>query len=449
MQMSTWSDMYRQKCKSATEAVKLVCSGDWVDYGMATSQPVLLDEALAARKEELHDVKVRMALSLAPRKVVECDPTRETFTAMNWHMGSYDRKQCARGSMFFLPMSYRNEPSMYRDILDVDVAMIMVGPMDEHGYFNFGLTVSATEAITKKAKRVIVEVNEAVPKVRGGRGEVIHISDVDVVVEGPRREMPTLPFVLGDDIDLKIAKMVVEKVPDYATLQLGIGSLPNTIGVMIAESDLKDLSVHTEMLVDSFYKMHQTGRLTNKYKEINTDKTAWSFACGSSELYEWIDDNPSLAAFPVDFINDPFVVGQISRFISINSCIDIDLFGQVSSESTGFQHISGSGGQLDFTDGAYRSPGGMSIITLRSTFYDKKTNQVHSRILPTFRDGTIVTDPRSQVHWIATEYGMTNLMGASTWERAERLISLAHPDFRESLIAAAESMKIWRKSNKK
>ena len=426
--MSQWTDMYRQKLMTPEEAVKVVQSGDWVDYGMGTTQPILLDQALAARRDELQDVKVRMCLTVAPRQIVEQDPERKAFTAMNWHMSGYDRKKCALGQMNFIPMCYRNKPSMYRDLLDVDVALITVGPMDKHGFFNFGPAVSATEAITKKAKKVIVEVNEAMPRVLGGRGECIHISDIDGIVEYGNHPLATIPFTTGDDIDAKIAKTIVQQIPDGATLQLGIGSLPNTIGALLAESDLKDLGVHTEMLVDAFRLMYEHGQLTNRRKAF----------C-----------RPFLAAYPVDVINDPFIISQMDNFISINNCIDIDLFGQVSSESAGTHQISGSGGQLDFTDGAYRSRGGKSIIALRSTFHNKKTGRDESRIIPTLAPGTTVTDPRSQVNWVATEYGIVNLMGASTWERVERLISIAHPDFREDLIKEAEKMKIWRYSNKK
>ena len=447
--MSQWTDMYRQKLTTPEEAVKLVKSGDWVDYGMATSQPILLDKALAGRKEELKDVKVRMSFTFAPREIISVDPNRETFTAMNWHMSGYDRKMCAQGLMNFIPMCYRNEPSMYRDILDVDVAMITVAPMDKHGFFNFGLNISANEAITKKAKKVIVEVNEAMPRALGGRGEQIHISDVAAIVEAGTIPMPTIPFKTGDEIDTKLAELIVKEIPHGATLQLGVGGLPNTVGAMIAESDLKDLGMHTEMLVDAFYLMYKEGRLTNKLKAVDRDKASWAFALGSQEMYDWIDDNPFLAAYPVDYVNDPFVIAQLDNFISINNCVDIDLFGQISSESSGTHHISGSGGQLDFTDGAYRSRGGKSIIALRSTFHNKKTGKDESRIKPTLLPGTIVTDPRSQVNWVATEYGMVNLMGSSTWERAEKLISIAHPDFREDLIKAADDMKIWRYSNKR
>ena len=254
--MSQWTDSDRQKLTTPEEAVKLVKSGDWVDYGMATSQPILLDKALAGRKEELKDVKVRMSFTFAPREIISVDPNRETFTAMNWHMSGYDRKMCAQGLMNFIPMCYRNEPSMYREILDVDVAMITVAHMDKHGFINFGLNISANEAITKKAKKVIVEVNEAMPRALGGRGDQFHISDVAAIVEAGTIPMPTIPFKTGDEIDTKLAEMIVKEIPNGAPLQLGVGGLPNTVGAMIAESDLKDLGMHTEMLVDAFYLMY-------------------------------------------------------------------------------------------------------------------------------------------------------------------------------------------------
>ena len=222
--------------------------------------------------------------------------------------------------------------------------------------------------------------------------------------------LATIPFTTGDDIDAKIAKTIVQQIPDGATLQLGIGSLPNTIGALLAESDLKDLGVHTEMLVDAFYLMYQHGQLTNRRKAFCRDKVSWAFALGTQDLYDWMDDNPFLAAYPVDVINDPFVISQMDNFISINNCIDIDLFGQVSSESAGTHQISGSGGQLDFTDGAYRSRGGKSIIALRSTFHNKKTGRDESRIIPTLAAGTTVTDPRSQVNW-----SLRNMASSTSW----------------------------------
>ena len=446
--MSQWTDMYRQKLMTPEEAVKVVQSGDWVDYGMGTTQPILLDQALAARRDELQDVKVRMCLSVAPRQIIEQDPERKAFTAMNWHMSGYDRKKCALGQMNFIPMCYRNKPSMYRDLLDVDVALITVGPMDKHGFFNFGPAVSATEAITKKAKKVIVEVNEAMPRVLGGRGECIHISDIDGIVEYGNHPLATIPFTTGDDIDAKIAKTIVQQIPDGATLQLGIGSLPNTIGALLAESDLKDLGVHTEMYVDAFVDIAKAGKITGARKQLDKGRQVYAFGAGTQKMYDYLNDNPECMSAPVDYTNDIRSISALDNFISINNAVDIDLFGQVNAESAGIKHISGAGGQLDFVLGAYLSKGGKSFICLSSTFFNKKTGKLESRIRPTLENGSIVTDTRANVHYLCTEYGCVNLKGLTSWEKAEALISVAHPDFREELIREADKLHIWRRSNK-
>ncbi len=447
--MEFWQEEYRRKVCTAEEAVQTVKSGDWVDYGMAASQPVLLDAALAKRKGELKDVKVRGSFTFAPRKVAECDPFRETFTYSSWHMSAYERGLWQKGMCSFSPMTFRNKPSYYRKYLDVDVAMITVAPMDSHGWFNFGLNNSANAAILEKAKIIIVEVNEAMPRCLGGSEEAVHISRVDHIVEAGSLPITTIPFSLGNEVDSVVAAQIVEDIPNGATIQLGVGGMPNAVGAMIADSDLKDLGMHTEMLVDAFYLMAKKGRLTNACKSLDKGKGTFTFAVGSQEMYDWVDDNPGLASYPVDYINDPAVIGQLDNFISINNCVEVDLYGQISSESSGTRHISGSGGQMDFVDGAYRSKGGRSYICFSSVFIDKKTGEKRSRIVPTLLAGTIATVPRTQANWLVTEYGKVNMAGASTWERAERLISIAHPDFREELIKNAQEMGIWRYSNKR
>ena len=234
---------------------------------------------------------------------------------------------------------------------------------------------------------------------------------------------------------------------DGITLQLGIGSLPNAVGKLLAQSDLKDLGMHTELCSDAYLDLHQAGKLTNKYKTINRGKGVLGVAIGSHALYEWVDRNPGIAAYPLEYVNRPSVIGQIDNMVSINSCVAVDLFGQVSSESSGMRQISGTGGQLDFLIGASASSGGKAFICMSSTYKDKNGAR-HSRILPHFA-GDIITSPRSQVYYLATEYGVVNLEGRSTWERAEQLISLAHPDFREELILAAQEQHIWRRSNRR
>lgn len=440
---------YKSKLCSANDAVAIVQSGDWVDYGMGLSQPVVLDEALAKRKHELRDVKIRSIMTVMPRQVVSNDPDRETFTYCSWHFSGYDRKLNEQGLCNFIPMIYRNLPSYYRNYLAVDVAMVSVPPMDKHGYFNFSLTNSATRATLETAKKVIVEINENLPIALGGREECIHISEVDYIVAGNNTPAIELPGTIPDEIDQRAARLIVDEIVDGATIQLGIGGMPNAVGNLIAESDVKNLGMHTEMLVDAFLTLYEKGKLTNKFKNTDKGKGAWTFCMGSKKLYDWVDNNPSLASYPVDYINDPEIIARIDNFISVNNCIEVDLFGQVSSESSGLRHISGSGGQLDFVTGAYSSRGGKSFMCFRSSYTDPKTGEFRSRVVPTLPVGTIVTTPRSQAQYFVTEWGKVNLAGCSSWERAERLISIAHPDFHDELIRQAEQMKIWRRSNKR
>ena len=440
---------YKSKLCSANDAVAIVQSGDWVDYGMGLSQPVVLDEALAKRKHELRDVKIRSIMTVMPRQVVSKDPDRETFTYCSWHFSGYDRKLNEQGLCNFIPMIYRNLPSYYRNYLAVDVAMVSVPPMDKHGYFNFSLNNSATRATLETAKKVIVEINENLPIALGGREECIHISEVDYIVAGNNTPAIELPGTIPDEIDQRAARLIVDEIVDGATIQLGIGGMPNAVGNLIAESDVKNLGMHTEMLVDAFLTLYEKGKLTNKFKNTDKGKGAWTFCMGSQKLYDWVDNNPSLASYPVDYLNDPEVIARIDNFISVNNCIEVDLFGQVSSESSGLRHISGSGGQLDFVTGAYSARGGKSFMCFRSSYTDPKTGEFRSRVVPTLPVGTIVTTPRSQAQYFVTEWGKVNLAGCSSWERAERLISIAHPDFHDELIRQAEQMKIWRRSNKR
>jgi len=439
---------YRSKLRSAKDAVSVIKSGDWVDYGMTLCQPMMLDEALAKRKQELKDIKIRGTLAVAPRQVVATDPNRETFTYCSWHFGGYERKLHEQNLCNFIPMVYRNKPGFYRNHLEVNVAMITVTPMNKHGYFNFSLTNSATRAIVETAQIVIVEVNDKLPLALGGREECIHISEVDFVVEGDNKPILELPGTEPDEIDQRAARLIVDEIVDGSTLQLGIGGMPNAVGNLIAESDVRDLGMHTEMLVDAFLTMYEKGKLTNRHKQTDRGKGAWTFCLGSKRLYDWVDQNPFLASYPVDYTNDPAVIAQNDNFISVNNCIEVDLYGQVSSETSGTRQISGSGGQLDFVTGSYSSRGGKSFMCFRSTYTDPKTGRLSSRVVPTLPMGGIVTTPRSQVHYFVTEWGKVDLAGCSTWERAERIISIAHPDFHDELIKQAEQMRIWRRSNK-
>ena len=440
--------MYQQKLTTAEEAVKVVKSGDWVDYGWCTNHPIALDKALAARKDELRDVKVRGGVTMWMPEIAKAEDAGEHFTWNSWHCSGIDRKIMTKGMGFFSPMRYSELPRFYRENLTVDVAMLQVTPMDSHGNFSFALAASHLADMLEKAKVIILEVNKNMPWVYGLTGCEINIKDADYVVEGDNPEVAQLGG--GGEptaVDKAVAELIVPQIPNGACLQLGIGGMPNTIGAMIAQSDLKDLGVHTEMYVDGFVDMAMAGKLTGKNKALDKGRQVYAFAAGSKKLYDYVDRNPDVMAAPVDYTNDVRVLAQLDNFISINNAIDMDLFGQVNAESAGLKHISGTGGQLDFVMGAYLSKGGKSFICMSSTVTGKD-GTVKSRIVPTLTPGSICTDPRSCVHYIVTEYGMVNLKGLSTWERAEALISIAHPDFREQLIQDAEKMHIWRRSNK-
>ncbi len=439
---------YKSKLTTAENAVKLVKSGDWVDYGSNNSMPVALDAALAQRRDELRGVKVRGDLTPGPIQIIECDPDMEHFVYNTWHCGGYERKMCDAGRAFFTPMIFRNLSSYYRDFLDVDVAMLCVSEMDSEGYFSLGGALGAAAPCLTKAKKVIVEVNSAVPYIKGGPETKVHISRVDCVVEVGRRPIWEMPSPNPSPSDVQIAKLIFPYIPDGATIQLGIGGLPNALGALIADSDLKDLGMHTELCCDGYYELYKAGKLTNAKKNIHRGKSVLGLALGSAEFYEWVNNNDEILGCTLDYVNDPAVIASMDNFISINACLNIDLYGQVCSESSGTRHISGTGGQLDFVTGASASKGGKSFLCMNATYTDKK-GVMHSRILPKFTGGDIITTPRTQAQYIATEYGVVCLAGRSTWERADALVSVAAPEFRDELIKAAEEQKIWLPSNKR
>ncbi len=445
--LKNFTQEYKEKLRTPEDAVQVIKSGDWVDYTSSLGKPVLLDKALAARKEELYDVKIRGNLIDGPIMVAECDESKEHFIYHSWHCSSYERKLCDKGLCYYIPMVFHNNAAYYEFFLKVNVVMVSVSPMDRHGYFNFSVNTGVAAPITRMADIVIVEVNENMPKVHGGYDECIHISEVDYIVEGEHEPFSYGRLMKPTEIDRKISEKIVPYLVDGSTLQLGIGSMPNALGELIAESDLKDLGMHTELCSDAFLSLHKSGKLTNKRKSIDRGKGVFGCAIGSAELFEWLEDNHGVAAYPLEYVNRPSIIAQIDNMVSINSCVAVDLYGQVAAESAGARQISGTGGQLDFLIGASASRGGKAFICMSST-YEDKDGKLHSRIRPQF-NGDIITSPRSQVYFLATEYGIINLEGRSTWERAEGLISIAHPSFREMLIREAEERKIWRKSNRR
>ena len=445
-----YAEEYQKKLVSADEAVKVVKSGDWIDYGWCNGTADALDQALAKRTDELTDVNVRGGILLKTPAIFEREDAGEHFTWNSWHMSGIERKLISRGCAYYAPIRYSELPRYYREANTKKnaVAMFQVTPMDKHGFFNFGPNASHLAAVVETSATVIVEVNENMPRCLGGTENNVHISDVDFIVEGSNP--PIAEMGAGgpaSEVDKAVAKLIVNEIPNGACLQLGIGGMPNAVGSLIAESDLKDLGVHTEMYVDAFVDIAKAGKINGSRKNIDRFRQAFAFGCGTKKMYDYLDDNPEILSAPVSYTNDIRSISAQDNFMSINNAVDLDLFGQVNAESAGTKHISGAGGQLDFVLGAYLSNGGKSFICCSST-YKTKDGQVKSRILPTLNPGSIVTDTRANTHFLVTEYGIVNIKGLSTWEKAEAIISIAHPDFRDELIAEAEKMKIWRRRKK-
>ena len=439
---------YKEKLRTPAEAVSVIKSGDWVDYTSTLGMPILLDRALAARKNELNDVKIRGNLIVGPIETAECDPTQEHFVYHSWHCSAYERKLCDKGLCYYIPMVFHNNAAYYEFFIKVNVAMVSVSPMDKHGYFNFSVNTGVAGPICEKADIVIVEVNENMPKIHGGYHECIHIDEIDMIVEGEHEPFKNYLPINPTEDDKKIAEHIIPYIVDGANLQLGVGAVPNAIGEAIAASDIKDLGMHTELCTDAYLELHRNGKLTNKRKNHQQRQGCFRL-CRRLGLnfMSGLDDNHGIAAYPLEYVNRPSVIAQLDNMVSINACVAVDLYGQVAAESAGSRQISGTGGQLDFLAGASASRGGKAFICMKSVHH-RRDGSVQSRIMPQF-NGDIITSPRSQVYFIATEYGVVNLEGQSTWERAESLISIAHPDFRDDLIREAQERKIWRNSNKR
>ena len=439
-----FNTVYAQKLTTADRVAALVKDDDWVDYGWAIGTPVSFDAALAKRLPELHGIKFRGGILCHVPEIFKIENQAEHFCWNSWHMGGIERKAVAAGYAYYSPLRYSELPRYYRESPDpLNIAVFVVAPMDSHGYFNLGPCASHLADAARKADKVFVEVNKNMPVCLGGYDNCLHISQVDGIIEG---DNPPIDQLGGGgaptEVDQAVARLVVDRIPNGACLQLGIGA-------MIAESDLKDLGVHTEMYVDSFVDMAKAGRITGRCKNIDNGRQVYAFGAGTQKMYDYLDNNPECMSVPVDYTNDVRVISSLDNFISINNAIDVDLYGQVNAESSGTRAISGAGGQLDFVLGAYLSKGGKSFICLSSTFFNKKTGQNESRIRPTLHPGSVVTDTRANTDYLVTEYGVARLKGLTAWERAEALINIAHPDFREQLIADAEKMGLWRKSSKR
>ena len=401
----------------AATAANLVRSGHWIDYGFGLSQPDAFDAALARRGLELADVKIRSALTLSPRRTFEADPEGRHFQFFNWHFSAYDRAQHDAGRCNYIPMNFGEAPDYYRRFIDpIDVVCLKTAPRDAAGYFNLGCSTTYLTAMLERARVVIVEVCGVMPRV-AGPDNGIHESRVDFVIDGAAGPLPCLsPGVIRPE-DRAVARLIAGEIDDGACLQIGIGGMPNAVCSLLRESGVRDLGVHTEMLVDGVADLIEAGIVTNARKQLDAGVTVFSFAVGSTRLYSMIDRNPAFAAHAVDYTNLPSNIARNDRVVSINNTTQIDLQGQAASESAGFRHVSGTGGQLQFVRGAYASRGGKSFICLASTY--EKNGVRESRIVTTLTRGSIVTTPRTDTMYVVTEFGMVNLKGRSVAEAGE------------------------------
>jgi acyl-CoA hydrolase len=353
----------------------------------------------------------------------------KSFRHNSLFVGPGDRAAVNEGRADYVPVFLNEIPSLFeRKIIELDVALIHVSPPDEHGFLSLGVEVLATKAACENAKTVIAQVNDKMPRTLGDC--FIHVSKVTRIVE-VSEELPELETRPATEVEREIGRRVAELVEDGATLQLGIGGIPNSVLETLAGR--RDLGVHTEMVSDGVVKLIESGAITGARKSIHADKVVATFILGSRELYDYVDNNPAFELHPVNYTNDPFVVGRNHKMTAINSAIEVDLTGQVCSDSIGTMIYSGFGGQVDFIRGAARAPGGKPIIAIPST---AKGGAV-SRIVPTLKPGSGVVTTRADVHYVVTEFGVAFLHGKNLRERAQALISIAHPDFRAELQEAA------------
>lgn len=422
-------------------ALLAVRDGDRVDYGFGAGFPELMDKALAARKGKVRDVKIRGGLVIRPKiEVVEQDPEQISFTYYSWHIGDYERKLQTRGLVKFLPVMLRSLPYLYREKhIHCDVAFVPVSVPDGQGYCGLGISNYAWRTIFESARTVVFEINEHLPQLQGVDGSHrVHLSEADYIVEGEHEPLPQRSYREPSETDTQIARLVLDEIPDGAVLSLGVGGVPYTVAKMLAESDRKELGCHTGTISDAFLELWKAGKLTNRRKEVDSGYSTWNLAMGSQELYDWLNAEPQLFhPGDLDYVHSVERISQMSNVISINGGVEVDLMGQENGESAGIRQLSGIGGQLDFLEGAYRSKGGKGFVCLNAT-HKKKDGTLKSNIVPYIAGGSTVSAPRTMIQYVATEYGIAKLSGKTLRERAEAMVAISHPDFRDELLQYAQ-----------
>ncbi len=434
-----WTDLYRSKLTTAGKALEVVRSGQRVLIHQGCNEPEELVKALVNRGPELRDVEVIHMATMG-----SADYTRPEFEGHFRHstffIGGNVRQAVQEGRADYVPIFLHEIEGLFTSgAVPIDVALIQCSRPDDYGYLSLGTGIDVTLTAAKCARYVIAEVNDQCPRTLGDT--FLHVSKVNAIVECSHPLAEMKPHEITDT-HRAIARHIAGLIPDGATLQTGIGGIPDAVLGFL--SDRHDLGVHTEMFSDGLIDLIQAGVVNNEKKTLHPHKVIAGFVLGTKRLFDFIDDNPIFEFHPTHYVNDPFIIAQNDRMVSINSAIEVDITGQVCADSMGDLPYSGFGGQVDFIRGAAHSKGGLPIIALPAT---AKSGQV-SRIVPMLQPAAGVVTSRADVHYVVTEFGVAYLHGKSLRQRAEALIAIAHPDFRDRLTAAAKEMGILEKRSK-
>lgn len=427
---------YKKKLTTAENAVVPIPEICTIIHGMAAGEPPALLKALAdkARSGSFKEVKIFSLLPMShAASTILAPELSDVIFPHSWFVSTSNRNLVRVGLDSFVPNEFHQVPRLIKEFMDVDTVVTMVSPMDKYGFFSFGAVNDYISTAARHCRRVIVEVNTNMPRVFGD--SLLHISEVDYVVENDSPLMEIFPSEPKPDAAI-IGKTIAEMIPDGAVIQLGLGGIPNAVTSYLTEH--KDLGIHTELFCPGMVDLIKKGVITGRRKNLHARRHVFTNALGDKKMYDFINDNPSMTSFPVSYTNNPNVIASNDNLISINSTIQVDLLGQCNSEFMGGYQYSGTGGQLDFVRGAFNSSGGKSFIAFYSTAKDGEV----SRIVPSFEPGVVITTPRMDTHYLVTEYGVVNLKGRSTRERALSIINLAHPKFRDDLLKEAENMRV-------
>ncbi len=427
----SWMDIYRQKVTDPATAISQVNSGDRLYLGGGAGVPQVLVDALVNRADQLQDVEITHMLHFGKAPYVE-PQYEKSFRHNAMFIGHNVREAVQQGRAHFTPVFLSEIPYLFRaGIVPLDFAFIQLSPPDEHGFCSFGVEIGCTKPAAETAKTVIAEINQKTPRTLGD--SFIHVRNIDVIVETDY-SLPAAPQGGTSPVHQKIGQLIANMIPNGATLQMGIGSIPDAVLNNLGEH--RDLGIHTELFSDGVVELVEKGIINGANKSLHPGKVVAGFLFGTEKLYKFLQDNPIIEMHPTDYVNDPFIIAQNDNMISINSAIEIDLTGQVAADSIGTRFYSGVGGQMDFVRGAAKSKGGRPIIALPTT---AKGGTI-SRIVPTLKSGTGITTTRSDGVTVVTEHGVADLFGRTIQQRARALIDIAAPEFQEELEKQAKEL---------